>query len=221
MLNELFKDKKPDFQRLIDFGFSRVSGDYIYSTSIFDGQFSLNITVSSEGRIHTDVIGLSSGETYALHQVQSAYGVFVGRVREEYQTILSAIAKECFSRDVFRSYYAKQVIEYIWNTYQDKPEYLWEKFPRNAIFRRKDNQKWYTALLVLSTKKLGLDDDRVIDIIDLRIDTKSIDTVVDGKRYFPGYHMNKKHWLTMCLDGSVPIQNIFQWIDSSYMLAKK
>ena len=221
MLHEVFKDKKPDFQRLTDFGFSRVSGDYIYSTTIVDGQFSLDIRVSSEGRIHTDVIELSSDEPYVLHQVQGAYGAFVGSVREECQRILSAIAKECFSRDVFKSDYAKQVIAYICNTYQDEPEYLWEKFPRNAIFRRKDNQKWYAALLVVSTKKLGLNEDRVIEIIDLRIDPTSIDTVVDGKRYFPGYHMNKKHWLTICLDGSVSIQEIFQWIDSSYVLAKK
>jgi len=32
----------------------------------------------------------------------------------------------------------------------------------------------------------------------------------------PGYHMNKKHWNTILLDGSVPDKYIFQWIDHSY-----
>ena len=32
----------------------------------------------------------------------------------------------------------------------------------------------------------------------------------------PGYHMNKKHWNTVILDGSVPDREIFSWIDHSY-----
>ena len=33
-----------------------------------------------------------------------------------------------------------------------------------------------------------------------------------------GYHMNKKHWNTVLLDGSVPDKEIFSWIDHSYDL---
>lgn len=34
----------------------------------------------------------------------------------------------------------------------------------------------------------------------------------------PGYHMSKKHWNTILVDGSVPDQLIRQWIDHSYAL---
>ena len=34
----------------------------------------------------------------------------------------------------------------------------------------------------------------------------------------PGYHMNKKHWNTIIIDGSVSIREIFEWIDDSYNL---
>ena len=34
----------------------------------------------------------------------------------------------------------------------------------------------------------------------------------------PGYHMNKKHWNTVMLDGSVPEKEVFSWIDHSYNL---
>ena len=34
----------------------------------------------------------------------------------------------------------------------------------------------------------------------------------------PGYHMNKKHWNTINLDGSVPDKEIFSWVDHSYDL---
>ncbi len=34
----------------------------------------------------------------------------------------------------------------------------------------------------------------------------------------PGYHMNKRHWNTILIDGSIPDKLIYQWIDESYTL---
>jgi predicted DNA-binding protein (MmcQ/YjbR family) len=34
----------------------------------------------------------------------------------------------------------------------------------------------------------------------------------------PGYHMNKKHWNTILLDGTVPDKEVFSWVDHSYEL---
>lgn len=34
----------------------------------------------------------------------------------------------------------------------------------------------------------------------------------------PGYHMNKKHWNTIKVDGSVPLKLVKEWIDDSYNL---
>jgi len=34
----------------------------------------------------------------------------------------------------------------------------------------------------------------------------------------PGYHMNKKHWVTVLLDGSIPDRLLLQWVDISYDL---
>jgi len=37
----------------------------------------------------------------------------------------------------------------------------------------------------------------------------------------PGYHMNKKHWNTIVVDGSVSSKLLKEWIDHSYDLVKK
>ncbi|MBN2699813.1 MAG: MmcQ/YjbR family DNA-binding protein [Bacteroidales bacterium] len=37
----------------------------------------------------------------------------------------------------------------------------------------------------------------------------------------PGYHMNKKHWNTVMLDGRLPDQLVREWIDHSYDLVVK
>jgi predicted DNA-binding protein (MmcQ/YjbR family) len=37
----------------------------------------------------------------------------------------------------------------------------------------------------------------------------------------PGYHMNKTHWNTITIDGSVRKADVQEWIDHSYELVKK
>lgn len=44
---------------------------------------------------------------------------------------------------------------------------------------------------------------------------------VDYKKYFPGWHMNKRNWYTIILDGSVSIEEIYCRIDKSYQLATR
>src|SRR5690349_9921808 len=36
----------------------------------------------------------------------------------------------------------------------------------------------------------------------------------------PGYHMNKKHWNTIMVDGSVSTRQLKEWIDDSYELVR-
>lgn len=36
----------------------------------------------------------------------------------------------------------------------------------------------------------------------------------------PGYHMNKKHWNTILIDGSVSSKQLKEWIDHSYDLVR-
>ncbi|NDJ62754.1 MAG: MmcQ/YjbR family DNA-binding protein [Chloroflexi bacterium] len=37
----------------------------------------------------------------------------------------------------------------------------------------------------------------------------------------PGYHLNKAHWNTVACDGSVPDDELYEWIDASYGLVVK
>lgn len=208
-------------QRLLTCGFIPKGNDYMYSVGLLGGQFKMTVTVSAEGSVSTKVLDVSLEEEYVLHRIAGSSGAFAGSIKAEYEAVLRDISERCFDRDTFKSEYAKKIIQYVRETYQDELEYLWERFPANAIWRRKDNYKWYGALLAVSKRKLGIDSDEMIDIIDLRIEMEKLEAIVDGKRYFPGYHMNKKHWFTICLDGSVQVEEIFKWIDLSYEIAAK
>jgi predicted DNA-binding protein (MmcQ/YjbR family) len=34
----------------------------------------------------------------------------------------------------------------------------------------------------------------------------------------PGYHLNKRHWNTVSLDGSIDERQVLEWVDDSYDL---
>ena len=55
--------------------------------------------------------------------------------------------------------------------------------------------------------------------INLKCDPeKAVNLREEYESVKPGYHMNKKHWDTIIIDGSVSINKIFEWIDDSYNL---
>lgn len=217
----IFKNRKPNIEKLQSYGF-KVQGDiYTYSCDLMSGTMKLTVIVHPDGRIMTQVTDTLGGEEYILHHTAGAVGTYVGQVRAEYEAVLDEISEVCFDPDVFGEGQVKQLIVYVRRTYGEELEFLWQKFPNNAVWRRKDTGKWYAALLTVSKRKLGLDDDRMITILDLRIRPEELESLIDNKTYFPGYHMNKKHWYTICLDGSVSFDEICRRIVESYELAVK
>jgi predicted DNA-binding protein (MmcQ/YjbR family) len=66
---------------------------------------------------------------------------------------------------------------------------------------------------------MGLDNE------DLRFNVKcDPDKAIELREEYPcvqpGFHMNKKHWNTIIVDGSVSFKQLKEWIDHSYDLAK-
>ena len=217
----IFKNKRANADKLIKYGFRLADGKYVYQTTVMDGQFNLTVTVNCDGEIETELYDISAEDIYTLHLVDAAVGAFVGRVRVEYDNALRDIEQNCYDTDVFKQDLTRQILSYAKAKYGDEPEYLWNDLPDAAVIRRKDNRKWYVLLMTVLPKRLGLDGDEPIEIVDLRFDVDELPLKIDGKRYFAGYHMNKKHWITILLDGSVPLAEILEYVDKSYSLAKK
>jgi predicted DNA-binding protein (MmcQ/YjbR family) len=50
---------------------------------------------------------------------------------------------------------------------------------------------------------------------------KAIELREEYSCVLPGWHMNKKHWNTIVVDGSVSSKQLKEWIDHSYSLVIK
>ncbi|KRO00769.1 MmcQ/YjbR family DNA-binding protein [Companilactobacillus kimchiensis] len=215
-----FENKKMNLTKLISFGFSKDGAAYSYVTPIVNDQFQLRVSISKDDQIETHVIDQTTNEEYVLHLAAKASGEFVGQVAAEYRQVLAEIKNDCYDDDVFKSSQAITIIKYVNKIYENQLEFLWEKFPKNAIWRRNDTHKWYGALLTVKKSKLGIDSEEEVTVLDMRGNVTEIEKIVDGQNYFPGYHMNKKNWYTIILDDSVANNEIFERLQDSYALAK-
>lgn len=220
MTDELFNRKKLIFNTLIPYGFKRIENCYKYTTDILNGQFALSIFIMDDGAVDTIIIDKETEDEYTLYKTNAA-GAFVGEVRRCCEKVLSDISEKCYETDIFKAEQSKTVIDYVRKTYGDELEFLWVKSPGNAVWRRKDNSKWYGAMLTIAKSKLGSDSDEIVEIIDLRLQPEQITEIVNKDYYYQGWHMNKKNWYTMILDQSISNDEICERIDISYRLAKK
>lgn len=220
-INTVFKKRKLNISKLTTFGFEQANEKYEYRKTLTDSGFILTVKINADGEVSSEIIDPVSDEPYTLHLTDTAVGGFVESVRKQYEETLTEIAEKCYEPDVFKSLQAKELIEYVRGKYGNELEFLWTKFPDNAVWRRKDNEKWYGALLTVTKKKLGIKSNETVEIIDLRLEPELMENLLDNVKYFPGWHMNKKSWYTIILDGSVPTEEICQRIDNSYILALK
>lgn len=79
-----------------------------------------------------------------------------------------------------------------------------------------DNQ---TLVFKVGGKMFALCDIDLFESINLKCDPELAVQIRDRyEAVGPGYHMNKKHWNTVKIDGSVADGLLFQWIDHSYQL---
>lgn len=220
MFEEIFKRKKCNIEKLSAYGFIRKDGKGIYETNIIDGAFRLYVFVAENGDVDTNLIEIENGEPYVLYKT-NASGTFVGEIRAAVEAVLIDIANACYDPSVFKTNQAQMAIEYVRKKYGDELEFLWTKFPDNAVWRRKDNQKWYGAILTVNGGKIGLNTDKIVEIIDLRMKSENRNDILSREHYYPGWHMNKKSWYTIVLDNCISDEEIKLRITESYELAKK
>ena len=110
---------------------------------------------------------------------------------------------------------------YITETYSAEGEHLFAKYPSFLVFRHKGNRKWFAVTMDIPQNNLGLTDEGEISVVNLKCDTRLIGSFRMEPGIFPGWHMNKAHWLSVALYGTVEDEKIRFLANMSYELTKK
>lgn len=110
------------------------------------------------------------------------------------------------------------VYDYIKRKYKTKPEYPWRRYPGYAVFRHEDNGKWFALQAEIPGDRAGVPDMEYADVINLKVDDMFFrDLLIQEDGIMPAYHMNKMHWISVLLDGTVPKEKVFNLIDMSFL----
>ena len=76
-----------------------------------------------------------------------------------------------------------------------------------------------TLVFKVMGKMFALTDLENFESVNLKCDPeKAVQLREEFPAVLPGYHMSKKHWNTVLMDGSIPDKLIKTWIDDSYNL---
>ena len=204
-----YDKKNINYDKLVSYGFVLEENNYIYNKKIHNDEFNVIVSVSDDD-IASKVVEVDSNEEYVLVDTSST-GSFILELNNEYEEVVNDIFNKCFDKYDL----SNEVTLYIKNKYGDELEYLWEKFPSYAVVRNKKNNKWYALIAKIEKNKLIGDSKELIWVLNLRCDMD----IVDGINIFPGYHMNKKNWISIDLCGNIDIEVVYNLIDKSFELS--
>ena len=110
----------------------------------------------------------------------------------------------------------QELFDWVQQQYGTELEYPWHD--RNAVLRRKDNDKWYGVVLEVAGEKLGLTGDGIVDVLNVKSDPMLIGSLRGQNGYFPAYHMNKEKWISVLLGREELDESIKDLIALSYEL---
>ncbi len=112
----------------------------------------------------------------------------------------------------------EELLQWALERYGTEAEYLWED-DDGAVLRNRGG-KWYAVLLRVERKKLGLSGTGSIDIVNVKGVPSENEVLWQEPGIRPAYHMNKKHWLSLFLDGSVGDRALCRLLELSYRLTE-
>lgn len=208
---EIFARSIPDFAKLVKFGFVKNGSKYSFSGKFLNGDFTADVVVTSGGDVSASVFDVQAGERYLPLRAKSRQSAFVNEVRESYRAFLREIKNACFVPQPFLTDQANRIAREAEKLFGDKIDFPFSTAPDYGVFRNPENRKWYGIIMNIPKNKIEKSgraaslsaDDVIVEIINVKIDPEKSIELKKRRGFYDAYHMSKKNWITIALDGSV------------------
>ena len=211
----------PDFNKLEKYGFIKNENEFFFKKEFFNNLFCAKVTVGLKGTVNGRVTDIENGDEYLPLRLENQEGAFVGEVRDAYTSLLTDIRNNCFNENFFISKQGNRISELIYEKYGDKPAFLWEESPDCGVFKNPTNNKWYGIIMHIERTKLNEPSKDKVEIINVKLDKDKIPEMINKKGFYPAYHMNKVHWITITLDDTLKDKQILDLIKESHAFTEK
>ena len=109
---------------------------------------------------------------------------------------------------------------YIESTFGISPDHPFARYPEISVYRHLGNRKWFAAQMTVPKSTIGMKEDGLIDIVNVKCDPEVLRSFHGQPGIYPAYHMNRNHWLTVTLDGRADNGTLEFLLGVSYDLTK-
>ena len=120
-----------------------------------------------------------------------------------------------------------ELIQYVSQTYGIEPEYPWRDEPNYVVLRHGHNLKWFGVIMNVPKSRLFKQTpkenesclNKDVDILNVKCEPDLVRSLtLNNPGFLPAYHMNHQHWVSILLDGTVSLDDIFSLLSRSYDL---
>ena len=211
---EIFARHKLIPEKLIDYGFTSVNDRLTYSKELPDD--GMKIIVEYDGAINGRIIDLSLNDDYTAFRVAGATG-YSAQIRQKYIELLTDIRSHCCKNQYFKTPQAQRISDYIFEAYGSAPEFLWPNIPSYAAFRQPGKEKWFAVMGSVPLNKVDREakSAQPVEVINVKVDRERIKDYLSQTGIYEAFHMNKKCWVSIILDDTLPDDAIQGMIDDS------
>lgn len=112
----------------------------------------------------------------------------------------------------------KSVLDYAEKKYHTQPDSPFHHFPNYVALRHGKDGSWYALIMSVPRERLGMQGAGEVDILDIKVPPEKVHALQKKKGFLPAYHMDKTHWISILLDGSVPDAHVNGLLDESFEL---
>ena len=216
MLYPLLEQYDIDCKRAIAYGFSRTEAGLELKKEL-PGVGLYAVFVIAGKSFDVNVFDADTDEEYLPFNVLDNITGFVTGIREQVEDLVQEIKEKC----LLNSNMKLRLMEYCERKFGTEPEAPWEDSPDAYTFKTAKRNKWYALFMTIPYKSLGLVAKGALDVVNIKLPPEKVLDLIDRVHFYPAYHMNKKHWITIVLDKEVDEPLVQQLLDESYGLVEK
>ena len=216
MLYHLLEQYDIDCKRAIAYGFSRTEAGLELKKEL-PGVGLYAVFVIAGKSFEVNVFDADTDEEYLPFNVLDNITGFVTGIREQVDNLVQEIKEKC----LLNSNMKLRLMEYCERKFGTEPEAPWEDSPDAYTFKTAKRNKWYALFMTIPYKSLGLVAKGTLDVVNIKLPPEKVLDLIDRVHFYPAYHMNKKHWITIVLNKEVDEPLVQQLLEESYGLVEK
>lgn len=113
-----------------------------------------------------------------------------------------------------------ELFSYMAEEYGCEPDFPFDKDFDSAVFRHKQNRKWFALLMSVPAFRMNLPGQETLQVLNLKCDPILRAGISQTKGICPAYHMNKTHWISVLIE-KADDETIKTLVQMSFDLTKK